>query len=270
MTYSISSTKYHISDIISCFQKMVFIFDPQMFTSKSPFPPYQKPIHPINGPGRWRIALPETLLSSKVQLSPLVGEKTRTVNHGIDIYPGINWFEWVNLPDFWLNHQEYVFRKKVENDMKCLFSKDLYQTQQAFSCDVSTHKILWCLTNDNDTSHSRILSNFKAEILSGSFDSRHLSSTTAVHEGKAIPYLQIFTDIHMNCYAIFWLLSSSFDHQPSCFASSSRSMSFNVDRYEPHLCGLLFLFMRKENYLRTSLPMINTICLPSSKPILQS
>lgn len=106
------------------------------------------------------------------------------------------------------------------------------------------------------------LSNFKAEILSGSFDSRHLSSTTAVHEGKAIPYLQIFTDIHMNCYAIFWLLSSSFDHQPSCFASSSRSMSFNVDRYEPHLCGLLFLFMRKESYLRTSLPMINTICYP--------
>ena len=88
--------------------------------------------------------------------------------------------------------------------MKWLFSQDLFKTQQAFRCDVST-LILWCLTtttSQRDVPFSN-LSNFKAEILSGSFDSRHLSSTTAVHEGKAILYSQIFTVVTWTAMQFF-------------------------------------------------------------------
>ena len=169
----------------------------------------------------------------------------------------------------WLNHKEY-FRKKVENEMKWLFSKDLFRRNKLSDAILFQVFLRWFYGVWQWKRHVPFsnLSNFEAEILSGSFDSRHLSSTTAVHEGKAIPHS--FTDIHschMNCYAIFWLLSSSFDHQPSCFASSSRSMSFNVDRYEPHLCGLLSCLWEKKwsSYFSSN---DKHHMLPSSKPIL--
>ena len=63
----------------------------------------------------------------------------------------------------------------------------------------------------------------------------------------------------MNSYGIFWLLSSSFDHQPSCFASSSKCLSMLTDM---NSMIVAFLFMRKENDLCADLPMITHICHP--------
>lgn len=68
--YKISYIRYNIM-----FPKNGLHFRPSNVHFQKPVSTLPKPIHPINGPGRWRITLPETLLSSKVQLSPLVGEK---------------------------------------------------------------------------------------------------------------------------------------------------------------------------------------------------
>ena len=155
--------------------------------------------------------------------------------------------------------------------MKWLFSQDLFKTQQAFRCDVST-LILWCLTtttSQRDVPFSN-LSNFKAEILSGSFDSRHLSSTTAVHEGKAILYSQIFTVVTWTAMQFFGFWARLSITNPYVLHPAAEAcLSMLTYLWTPSLWPSFLVYEKRKWYSYFSSNDKHHM-LPSSKPILQS
>ena len=190
---------------------MYHIFDPQILKNQSPFSPHHKNPHP-NGqrPGD---VLHFRKRCSRARSNCRLWKVKNLHRKSWDWYLPRNQLVWVSefIPDFWLNHQQSFFRKKRwKMTWSACFPK-IYIRHNKLSDAMFLRWFYGIWQRQRHVPFSN-LSNFKAEILSGSFDSRHLSSTTAVHEGKAILYSQIFTWTAMQIFGFWARLSITNPH----------------------------------------------------------